>query len=311
MMKKQCPSCKRTHTKKNGHTHNGKQNHYCHACGRQFVEKPEQILISLLVHAGEPFSAQKTAELIKELDRQGYVYIPNVLTLEEVENLKEPFDQFADPNNFDTDNLYSDWIGVRLFERDRMFRDMLVREPIISLVEAICGKDCHLIADGAVRNQPGKAISNFHVDDTVFFPLPDNIRRHDSGLPLPVFQLTVQMPLTDIPSPEYGPTQFVPGSHYSGRLPNHHENPRFEGEGPVSILCKAGDIYIQNGQCWHRGAPNTSDRTRYLYQIAYGPRWVSQRLYPFLNYRMPDHVLEGASERLLRVLGKHPKGAYG
>ena len=46
MMKKQCPSCKRTHTKKNGHTHNGKQNHYCHACGRQFVEKPEQILIS-------------------------------------------------------------------------------------------------------------------------------------------------------------------------------------------------------------------------------------------------------------------------
>jgi hypothetical protein len=32
---------------------------------------------------------------------------------------------------------------------------------------------------------------------------------------------------------------------------------------------------------------------------------TAQRLFPFLNYRMPDHVLEGAGERLLRVLGKH------
>ena len=46
-MKKRCPNCKRPHTKKNGHTHNGKQNHYCNECGRQFVENPEQIIISL------------------------------------------------------------------------------------------------------------------------------------------------------------------------------------------------------------------------------------------------------------------------
>ena len=46
-MKRRCPNCKRTRTQKNGHTHNGKQNHYCHECGRQFVSNPEQILISL------------------------------------------------------------------------------------------------------------------------------------------------------------------------------------------------------------------------------------------------------------------------
>jgi len=32
--------------KKNGHIHNGKQNHHCHDCGRQFVESFEQYLIS-------------------------------------------------------------------------------------------------------------------------------------------------------------------------------------------------------------------------------------------------------------------------
>ena len=45
-MSRCCPSCNSTDTKKNGHIHNGKQNHFCNACGRQFVENPGQILIS-------------------------------------------------------------------------------------------------------------------------------------------------------------------------------------------------------------------------------------------------------------------------
>jgi len=46
-MKIRCPVCKSTKFKKNGHIHNGKQNHYCKKCGRQFVEDPKQKLISL------------------------------------------------------------------------------------------------------------------------------------------------------------------------------------------------------------------------------------------------------------------------
>ena len=41
-----CPACDSTNTKKNGHIHNGKQNHCCKECGRQFVKNPQQILIS-------------------------------------------------------------------------------------------------------------------------------------------------------------------------------------------------------------------------------------------------------------------------
>src|SRR6266404_5914312 len=36
-----CPDCGSDHVMKNGRTHNGKQNHRCGACGRQFVENPE------------------------------------------------------------------------------------------------------------------------------------------------------------------------------------------------------------------------------------------------------------------------------
>ena len=80
---------------------------------------------------------------------------------------------------------------------------------------------------------------------------------------------------------------------------------------PKSLLMKAGDLYLLSSQTWHRGAPNTSDRIRYLFHQVYGQRFVAQRFWPYLNYHMPDYVLEGADERLLRVLGKHPEMAYG
>jgi insertion element IS1 protein InsB len=41
-----CPRCKSPKYKKNGHIHNGKQNHHCHDCGRQFVRCFEQYLVA-------------------------------------------------------------------------------------------------------------------------------------------------------------------------------------------------------------------------------------------------------------------------
>ena len=41
-----CPRCQSPKCKKNGHIHNGKQNHQCKDCGRQFVECFEQYLVS-------------------------------------------------------------------------------------------------------------------------------------------------------------------------------------------------------------------------------------------------------------------------
>ena len=41
-----CPSCKSKDVVRNGFIHNGNQNHKCKACGRQFVEAPQQKLIS-------------------------------------------------------------------------------------------------------------------------------------------------------------------------------------------------------------------------------------------------------------------------
>jgi insertion element IS1 protein InsB len=46
LIREVCPQCQSPKYKKNGHIHNGKQNHHCHDCGRQFVQCFEQYLIS-------------------------------------------------------------------------------------------------------------------------------------------------------------------------------------------------------------------------------------------------------------------------
>jgi insertion element IS1 protein InsB len=46
VLREECPRCGSTHHKKNGRIHNGKQNHRCKACGRQFVREFKQRRIS-------------------------------------------------------------------------------------------------------------------------------------------------------------------------------------------------------------------------------------------------------------------------
>ena len=42
----ECPKCQSTKIKKNGHIHNGKQNHQCNECKREFVLEPKNLPIS-------------------------------------------------------------------------------------------------------------------------------------------------------------------------------------------------------------------------------------------------------------------------
>ena len=46
MSKIVCPGCSSANYKKNGHTHNLKQNHRCKCCGRQFVLNPQKRVIN-------------------------------------------------------------------------------------------------------------------------------------------------------------------------------------------------------------------------------------------------------------------------
>lgn len=258
------------------------------------------------IQEGHPFDEERTREIIRDFKRDGFVLIPGVLEPDEMTALREMTDAlFIDPAAIEAGYVQKAFILRHTNELDPIFCDLLIREPILSLMEAIFGPGCQQCGMNVLRTDRTNAIDRWHVDDALFFPLPDDVPRHDPRIDMPILWLTVQVALTDIESIEYGPSQYVPGSHYSGRHPAKTETPEFEGRGPVSVLCRAGDIYLHNSQCWHRGTPNRSDRVRYLLQQQYGPRWAFPRYNAYIQYKVSEHLLEGAGERLLRVLGDH------
>lgn len=218
--------------------------------------------------------------IVEVFHREGCVRVPCLLPAQDVAALRARTDFFAaDPETADRHKTYVGTTFVLRFchELDPLFAEVTARDSILRLVGAVLETGVAFNAMNVIRNEPGQAISNWHIDDVLEFPLPETIARFDARIRMPITWLTVQVPLSDIDTLEHGPSQFVPGSHYSGRRPPAGEDPEFEGRGPQSMLCKAGDVYLFNHQCWHRGAPNLSDRTRYVMQLQYAQRWADRR----------------------------------
>lgn len=248
-----------------------------------------------------PLSEAAAREIVDRFYRDGYALVRGVFSADECAALRNVTDEVAKRRSF--------FVVYEAQDEDIAFACLFIREPILSLVQKILGGECRFCAENVIRNAPGQAISHWHVDDKVEYPLPPDLPRWDARVRLPVTWLSVQIPLTDIVSMEDGPTEVVPGSHYSGRV-SPQENPVFEGRGAEPIFCRAGDIYLFNHQMWHRGSPNTGLRTRYLMQLQYvrgdSLAWRCQG-----SERTPalKKILEGADPKLVEIMLGPPKRA--
>jgi ectoine hydroxylase-related dioxygenase (phytanoyl-CoA dioxygenase family) len=241
-----------------------------------------------------PLSETETKAIIDRFYRDGNVVVPGVLGADECAALRALTDEVAKSS--------PSFVIRNPEERDIAFARLFIREPILSLVQKILGPEARFCGQNVIRNVPGQSISHWHVDDKLEYPLPADVPRWDARVRLPLTWLSVQVPLSDITSAEDGPTEIVVGSHYSGRL-SPKENPVFEGRGAEPVLCQAGDIYIFNHQLWHRGSPNTGQRTRYLMQLQYARgdslAWRCQGA-----TRTPalERVLAGADPKLVELM---------
>ena len=139
------------------------------------------------INKGEPFSEERTAEIIRDFKQNGFTLIPGVLEPHEVKALREKTDAlFVDSEAINGGYVQRDFILRHTNELDRIFCDLLIREPIYSLMEAIFGKGFQQCGMNVLRTDDTNAIENWHVDDALFFPLPGDVPRHDPRIDLPV-----------------------------------------------------------------------------------------------------------------------------
>ena len=256
-------------------------------------------------------------ELLATFQRDGFLVLPAALPLEQTKELRTAVEQvFLIPNeeaaNFE---MHDSW-RPRMFEHGRIFEELIDCNGIIDLIDAILGSDSHLIAMSAMSTIAGAEVLTWHVDETVRFPRPRDVILN-SAVVIPCFVVNVGYYLCDVDE-DLGPTQFVPGSQRSGRSPEAADfdcdgNPLFEGRGVVSATGQMGTAVLWNDQVWHRGGPHRAgkEQRRLVQQASYGRRFIAQRFYPFINYRLPETILTRANQRRKRLLGLHAQGAYG
>ncbi|GAA2682515.1 MULTISPECIES: phytanoyl-CoA dioxygenase family protein [Actinosynnema] len=250
-----------------------------------------------------------TAELASRFLVDGFVMLRGALSAEEVEPLRRGVREAhrapcptGNPTRFHRHQM---------FRRGPEFEAMLDREPAVDVAEALLGDNCHVIANNTVYTGPNSGIDRWHVDETVLFPLPEGVLL-DPRIEMPCYIVTALYYLDDVPL-ELGPTQVVPGSHRSGRLPPQTEAELvWDGRGYETLTSSAGDCLLLNGQTWHRGATNlTDDRHRHVLQVTYGRRYIAQRFHPYVNHVIPQEILDRATPRRQRLLGMHEHGPYG
>lgn len=260
-----------------------------------------------------PLVAYETLEdQLEALYRDGYAYLPNVLNAEEVVELRAQMDLLTPrPESYDK-NMQPEEHGYlnkhinNVFNRHPLFLKFLDHPGVIEIAEGIHGDDCHSIGMTAWITGPGRPDQKLHTD-WLPISLPADILA-DPRVRVPIFITTAHFYLDDL-TEELGPTNFIPGSHLSGCSPEGATE--WQGQTEKSIMCKAGDVVIFRSEVWHRGTANTSDKTRYLLQVHYAKRMITQKFPPYLGrFQFDPEILKQANPRQLRLMGDHKKSNY-
>jgi ectoine hydroxylase-related dioxygenase (phytanoyl-CoA dioxygenase family) len=265
-------------------------------------------------------------EWMDAFHRDGFLVIPNVLSLQQCEALKNDLETALHQVMSAGEARTSKRIIKRMFERSQANLELFDLEPIVTFAEHLIGDTngadysmfagipganvVHVIHNNSFKLPPktnGLAGNQWHQDDTPHVLSLDG--KPLTNIRLNVLAFTVNYYLTDVLTEANGPTQVIPGSHLFGKFCDGNVS---EYEDQIqSCLGPAGTAVCFNNQVWHRGSRNSSQVPRYITQITYAKRLVGHKYAPFMNYQMPAHCYENASPRLKQLLGFLPNGAYG
>ena len=256
------------------------------------------------------------------MERDGFVYFPQILTSDEMAELRqlsvqlEPSAEALDTDlTLEKDGHFERCINAA-FNRDPIFLKYLDKPGLIELAETIHGSDYHIVSMHTWAVDPGGRPDQVLHTDWLPISMPEELRT-DQRLKLPIYITTAHFYLDDM-TEDLGPTKIVPGSHLSGRGPTHSISSNGEkvletnwnGVKEQSFLGRAGDCILFRSEIWHRGTANDSNQTRHTFMAHYSQRMITQKFPPCIDFRYNPDVLSNASPRQLRLLGGHSPGPY-
>ncbi len=231
------------------------------------------------------WAALTLGERIRQIEVEGYLVLPDLLTPDRVADLKAVT---ATWETIPTDYSKSQQVRPGVEFAGGLINDLIANPPALAFLRALCGPDLILMSVAYARSEPGHPGISLHTDGQ---PYGSKIFGQGGSTP---FMVRVLYYLDDL-TPEVSPFRVVPRSHLSFHA---DANPylRFEGHPEeVMVPAKAGSAVLINHRVFHGNFPNTGDRPREMIAIAYRPAWAGpQGDVPAWDAdavaALPDHV---------------------
>ncbi len=233
-------------------------------------------------------AAEITVEQRQQLDEQGYILIPDVLSAADVAHYRQRIlDLGASEPDHERTQQFVRW----LVNKGADFRNVLLHPRVDPLFRYLLGDTYTMSTLTSNIVRPGAADQRCHTDFQAGVPEP-----FPEGLCLTANSLW----LLDDFTPENGGTRVVPGSHRRRRNPpaDYTSEP-----GEIRISAPAGSVLVINGALWHSSGANHTDRER-VCLIWFNVRSFLKPQFDFVNYLCDEAYAEAqANPDLLRLYG--------
>lgn len=224
-------------------------------------------------------------EVVRSLERDGYMVVPGMLSSEEVAATKADLAQVlartpTGRNDFEgsrTRRIYA------LFAKTRAFDLPAIHPLVLGVAERVIGH-CQLSAPTGIEIGPGEVAQPLHFDDSIY-PVPR---------PHPELVLNTMWALDDFTEAN-GATRLVPGSHRAATATPPPMSETMPAEMP------AGSVMFYVGSIWHGGGANRTDHARLGVILEYAASWLRQQENHLLA--VPPAVVRTLPERLQELLG--------
>ena len=224
-------------------------------------------------------------QALQELEIYGFTILENVLNTETAEYMRETLKRCERDHGTESGPRGSASHVANLPVMDRVFHQTIDHPRVLPLLEHFLQPSLILGSLNSRIVRPGDGYQGLHSD------IPAYMLNMDT----PVMMNTVWM-LDDF-SPAIGGTRVVPGSHKSGLgAPPEGFNVKHE----IQPTAQAGSVIVFNGQCWHGGGANTSDRNRHALFGHYRKHMLVFQLDPHDGF--PSDWYDGLSERQRQLL---------
>lgn len=203
-------------------------------------------------------------EQIQQIEVEGYLVLPNLLTADHIARLKDETARLA---TFAVDYSVHQQVKPKVQFAGGAITDLIAHAPAIAFLRELFGDEIIFMSYAYARSEPGHPGISLHTDGQ---PYGSEIFGYEGSCP---FMVRVLYYLDDL-TPQVSPFRVVPRSHLSFHADANPYKRYAAHPEEVMVTAKAGSAVLINHKVFHGNFPNTGDRPREMLAIAYRPAWA-------------------------------------